>query len=102
MADIIDEAIRERCFEEFQDAINGEDKFEIYKEEASSILKSCTNGTIPDDYDPSLILAINSMLDEAGLDKSNYEDVPEAISMHEAYTHEARMRELSNDREEAR
>ena len=102
MADIIDEAIRERCFEELQDAINGEDKFEIYKEEASSILKSCTNGTIPDDYDPSLILAINSMLDEAGLDKSNYEDVPEAISMHEAYTHEARIRELSNDREEAR
>ena len=36
------------------------------------------------------------------VDKSNYEDVPEAISMHEAYTHEARIRELSNDREEAR
>ena len=102
MADIIDEAIRERSFADMQSVLNGEDKFEIYKEEASNILKACVNGTIPKGYDPSLVLTINSMLDEAGIDKSNYEDVPEAISEHEAYSHEAEIRNVCKDREEVR
>lgn len=102
MADIIDEAIRERSLADMQSALNGEEKFEIYKEEASNILTACVNGTIPKGYDPSLILTINSMLDEAGIDKSNYEDVPEAISEHEAYSHEAEIREVCKDREEVR
>lgn len=102
LVDIIDEAIRDRFFPVEQQGISGQDKFELYKDEAINILNSCINGTVPQGYDPSVVLSINAILDEAGIDKSNYIEVAEALGMHEAYTHEAQYHEIENDRDEIR
>ena len=101
LVEIIDEVIRENmaasCQYDFLKS--GQDKFGYYINEAGTILKACIDKTIPDGYEPDVILSINAILDQAGMDAGGYENALEALYSHNVYSHEAGISRNIDDHE---